>query len=125
MTRVALVVASALALVAGFAGGAGSATSPATGCSTSPTLPAPPSDRPKYVLLVRVEDGLTRVSGTLRVSFRPEVATDRLVFRLRPNIPARVAKGARLTVTNITANGRGVPTALYAEEKLRARGARF
>jgi hypothetical protein len=99
-------------MVAAFAGGAESSATVAESCSVAPALPAPPSDRPKYVLRVRIDDGLTRASGTLRVSFRPEVATDRLVFRLRPNIPARVAKGARLTVSDVTADGRGVPTAL-------------
>ena len=87
----------ALAVVAAAASDAGSIrAAPALSCSVSPTLPAPPSDRPKYVLSVRVDDGLTRASGTLRVSFKPEVATDRLVFRLRPNIRARFGEGRSL-----------------------------
>jgi hypothetical protein len=107
-----LVTLGALAVAGAASDARSSATPAAESCSVSPMLPAPPSDRPKYVLSVRVEDGLTRASGTLRVSFKPEVATDRLVFRLRPNIPARAAKGTRLTVTHVTADGGRVATEL-------------
>jgi hypothetical protein len=51
------------------------------------------------------------VSGTLTVSFRPEVATDRLVFRLWPNSPLYARRGARLTVGAVTAGGRRLATA--------------
>jgi hypothetical protein len=106
------VAASALVMVAaGSAADAESGTSAAESCSVSPTLLAPPPARPKYILRVRIDDGLRRAWGTLRVSFQPEVATDRLAFRLWPNMPARAAQGARLAVTQVTANGQAVATA--------------
>ena len=111
VNRLVAVVASAFGLVVAVASDAGSGATPAESCAVARTLPAPPADRPKYVLRVRVEDGLTRASGTLRVSFEPDVATDRLVFRLWPNLRASAAKGARLTATDVTANGQRVATA--------------
>ena len=77
-------------------------------CSVPLTLPPAPSDRPKYVLNIRVGQGLKEASGTLAVSFEPDVATDRLVFRLWPNSPFYARRGARLTVGAVKAGGRAV-----------------
>src|SRR5262245_19310359 len=111
MIRLLPVAASALVVVAaGSDADGGRGTSLAGRCSVSPRLRAPPPDRPKYALGVRVDEGLRRASGTLRVSFQPEVATDRLVFRLWANVPVRAAQGARLAVTQVTVDGQGVAT---------------
>jgi Peptidase family M1 domain len=63
-----------------------------------------------YVLRVRLDRGLVEAAGSSRVSFRPGVATDRLVFRLWPNSPFYAARGARLTVAAVTAAGRRLAT---------------
>lgn len=49
---------------------------------------------------VSLEDNL--VEGELSVRFRPDLATDRLVFRLWPNGPRPAAAGARLEVDAVT-----------------------
>jgi hypothetical protein len=79
-------------------------------CSVPLTLPAAPSNRPKYVLSIRIGQGLKDASGTLAVSFEPTVPTDRLVFRLWPNSPFYATRGARLTVGSVKAGGRSVAT---------------
>src|SRR5262245_3072869 len=79
-------------------------------CSVPTALPAPPSPRPHYVLTIRAATGLRDVRGTLSVAFAPEVATDRLVFRLWPNSPFYARRGARLTVGAVNEGGRVLPT---------------
>jgi hypothetical protein len=79
-------------------------------CSVPLILPAAPSNRPKYVLNIRIGHGLKDASGTLAVSFEPMVPTDRLVFRLWPNSPFYAGHGARLTVGPVTAGGRALKT---------------
>jgi len=98
-----------------------------TRCSVPLVLHEPPANRPSYVLHVRIGRGLTSVSGTLAVSFRPDVATNRLVFRLWPNSPAYARRGGRLTVGRVTVGGATVPTSrpdattLVVDRPLRAR----
>ena len=75
------------------------------------SLPAPPRNRPHYVLWARVEPGLMAADGTLTVSFAPSVATDRLVFRLWPNSPFYSKRGASLTVSTVRSAGHRLPTA--------------
>jgi hypothetical protein len=53
---------------------------------------------------------VTGADGSLRVSFRPAVATDRLVFRLWPNSPFYRQRGAALTVGAVTAGGHRLAT---------------
>lgn len=70
---------------------------PAT--DTCPAVPAqagPDPDRPRYSMSVRVLPDEGAVEGRLTVRFRPDLATDRLVFRLWPNGPRPAAAGARL-----------------------------
>ena len=111
MNRFGLGLAVAMAIAAG---GAGSATpeaaSQVSACSVAPTLPPPPADRIRYTLQVRLNRGLTEAAGSLRVSFRPAVATDRLVFRLWPNSPFYARRGAGLTVGAVTSGGRALAT---------------
>ena len=102
-----VLVGTALATMGSFESGA---TAAVPVCSVPLTLPAPPTDRPSYALRFRVARGLRDVSGTVAVSFRPEVATDRLVFRLWPNSPFYTRRGASLTVGAVTSGGSRLAT---------------
>src|SRR3954449_9932842 len=79
------------------------------------SVPAPPAHRPAYALVVHVHRGLYRVDGTETVSFRPAVATDRVVLRLWANGPAFAGGGggvgASLDVRDLTSRGRPMPVA--------------
>src|SRR4029453_833340 len=81
-----------------------------TRCSVPLVPHEPPANRPSYVLHIRIGRGLTAVAGTLPVSFPPDVATSRLVFRLWPNSPPYARRGARLTVGTVTVGKATVPT---------------
>src|SRR5689334_4504955 len=74
------------------------------------SVPAPPAQRPAYSLVVHVHRDLRGADGTETVAFRPAVATDRVVLRLWANGPAYARDGASLTVRDLTAGGRRVPT---------------
>ena len=109
MTRAAIVALGVLLAVGGSAGTARvEAAEPE--CAVPTALPAPPAERPRYVLRVRVEPGLRTASGTLVVSFRAPAPTDRVVLRLWPNGPFYAARGARLDVGAMTSGGRRVAT---------------
>ncbi|HEY7018626.1 MAG TPA: hypothetical protein VH297_09175, partial [Gaiellaceae bacterium] len=74
------------------------------------SVPAPPPNRPAYALVVHVHRDLRGADGSETVAFRPAVATDRVVLRLWANGPAYERDGASLTVRDVTAAGRRVPT---------------
>ncbi len=65
-------------------------------CPAVPAQAAPDPDRPTYTMSVRLDLDDNAVEGRLTVRFRPDVATDRLVFRLWPNGPRPRAAGALL-----------------------------
>ncbi len=65
-------------------------------CPTVPAQDAPDPDRPTYTMLVRLDLDANAVEGRLTVRFRPDIPTDRLVFRLWPNGPRSRAAGALL-----------------------------
>src|SRR4051794_10419428 len=73
-------------------------------------VPEPPANRPAYALVVHVHRDPFGADGTESVTFRPAVATDRIVLRLWANGPAYARTGARLTVRAVTSEGRRVPT---------------
>ena len=77
------------------AGQSGEAASGTARCPLGP-LPAPASDRPSYQLRIDLQPQRRLVSGDLRVRFTPDVATDRLVFRLWPNNARLQRAGAKL-----------------------------
>jgi hypothetical protein len=83
-----------------------STTVPATtttevgGCPL-PDRAAPNSKRSRYVIRAEVLPAEHRVRGDLTVRFTPDLATDRLVFRLWPNGPRLASQGAKLTVSNV------------------------
>jgi hypothetical protein len=83
---------------------------PRAACTAPTALPPPPAGRPHYVLTVKAAEGLRDVSGTMSVAFAPEVATDRIVFRLWPNSPYYAQRGAHLVVGAVAAAGRKAAT---------------
>jgi hypothetical protein len=81
-----------------------------TGCPAPAQVPAPPADRPTYALTVSIAASRKVVRGTSRISFALDRASDRIVFRLWPNIPVQRRVGARLDVQNVRVGGAAVPT---------------
>jgi Peptidase family M1 domain len=76
-----------------------------TGCVTAAALPAPPADRPTYTMTIAIAAGRKIVRGTSRVSFALDRASDRIVFRLWPNMPVQLRVGARLDVRDVRVDG--------------------
>lgn len=125
MARLLTLAVVTLLLAAGSEAGARPLATAAT-CSENAALRAPPAGRPSYVLTVSVASDLKAASGTFRVAFEPEVATDRLVFRLWPNGPAYASRGARLAVERVQLQAKPVrtsrpdPTTLVVHRRLAA-----
>jgi Peptidase family M1 domain len=90
-------VAAALVATVGATSTAPDVGAAEAACAVAIGLPSPPPSRPSYRLVVRPSRDLTDFTGTLSVTFAPEVATDRIVLRLWPNAAA-FGRGARLTV---------------------------
>jgi hypothetical protein len=93
------------------ASGGGQGGGSAAGTSRCPLgpLPAPAADRPSYRLRIDLQPQRRLVTGDLRVRFTPDIATDRLVFRLWPNNPRFRQAGARLeTGAPVDPDGRGL-----------------
>jgi hypothetical protein len=80
------------------------------GCSVPPVLPATPANRPTYAMTISITADRKVVQGTSRVSFALDRPTDRIVFRLWPNMPVQRQVGARLDVRDVRVDGAGVPT---------------
>ena len=81
-------------------------------CPAPAELPPPPANRPIYTLTASIGANKKVVRGTLSVSFSLDRASDRIVFRLWPNIPVQRQADARLTVQNVRVDGAAVPTEL-------------
>ncbi len=74
---------------------------PQQATATCPAIPGqspPDPHRPRYSMDVRVRPEDAAVDGRLTVRFRPDLTTDRLVFRLWPNGPRPAAAGAHIQV---------------------------
>lgn len=86
-------------------------TAPAAAVAASGTCPAIPAraaprpDRSQYRLRVDVRPAENLVRGEVAVRFTPDLATDRLVFRLWPNGPRTGGAGARLEVSDVKVGG--------------------
>jgi hypothetical protein len=65
---------------------------------------------PHYSLDVRLTPDLRAADGTVTVTFAPDIATDRLVFRLWPNAAPYARSGAQLRVGPVTSAGRRLST---------------
>jgi len=72
----------------------------------------PRADRPKYTLGVDVRPQENAVQGTVTVRFTPDLATDRLVFRLWPNGPREAGAGNHLDAGPVTVDGHEAPAHL-------------
>jgi hypothetical protein len=81
-----------------------------TGCPAPTELPAPPANRPTYAMTVSIAAGKKVVHGTSRVSFTLDRPSDRIVFRLWPNLPVQRQVGARLEVRSVRVGGADVAT---------------
>ena len=81
----------------------------AVACPQPPQRAAPRADRPRYAVDVRVTRPFRRVTGALTVTFTPDRATDRLVFRLWPNGPQQRRAGSRLDAGPVTSGGVVLP----------------
>ncbi|HUS61824.1 MAG TPA: M1 family aminopeptidase [Acidimicrobiales bacterium] len=116
------------------AGGPGTGSTAPPAASTAPTTPPaatacpqlPPRakarpDRPVYDLKVDIRPAEGIVNGELSVRFTPDIATDRLVFRLWPNGPKLARAGSRLETSQIVVKGKSVETALEQPTILVAR----
>jgi hypothetical protein len=76
-----------------------------TTCPAVPARAVPDPERPRYRLTVDVRPAENLVRGTVAVRFTPDLATDRLVFRLWPNGPKLQQAGARLDVGAVSVDG--------------------
>ncbi len=74
-------------------------------CPT-PAYPVPDPSRPRYRLNLVLLPQQHVVRGRMQVAFTPDLATDRLVFRLWPNGGSLAREGAHLSVGAVTVNGR-------------------
>jgi len=86
------------------------AAAPKPGCPPVPARAAPDPNRPRYTLTVNVDLPSNIVSGNVKVRFIPDMATDRLVFRLWPNGPTQAGAGTHIDVGNVTVGGASAPT---------------
>jgi hypothetical protein len=111
--------AASLALISALAAGCGlGSTAPHTAELTSPrpcdtpAYPAPDPNRPRYRIDVRIQPAAHRVLGRLSAEFTPDIATDRLVFRLWPNGGSLAQEGAHLAVGAVALDGHIRPSHL-------------
>src|SRR6266516_3846872 len=79
-------------------------------CPPVPVYPKPDPNRPVYVLRIRLLPERHLVTVEMRVTFAPDVPTDRLVFRLWPNSPPQAAEGAHLSIGTVRSSGRPLRT---------------
>jgi hypothetical protein len=95
-----------------------SSGSPSSGSGSNPnagscprSYVAPDPKRPKITLTFNVSSDHSRVDGTERVVFTPDLDITELVFRLTPNTVPTVAEGNKIQVTSATADhDAGPPT---------------
>ena len=81
-------------------------------CGSVPAHSTPDPRRPRYRMNVDVRLSENAVVGDLAVDFTPDVATDRIVFRLWPNGSRLARQGARLDVFDLRVDGRTVPASV-------------
>ena len=90
----------------GTAAAPSSSPTPADGgCPAARAAPDP--DRPVIELSFSLAEDRRTVTGTERVTFTPDRATDELVFRLVANAPDSSAAGNRLSVDDVRGSGLG------------------
>ena len=97
----------------------GPAQPPADSCPAVPERTTPRSDRPSYKLDVDVRLAEGIVVGSQSVRFTPDVATDRMVFRLWANSPRITGAGGGIEVA-LDGAEQPDPTTLVLPRSLRA-----
>ena len=97
----------------------GPAQPPAESCPAVPERATPRSDRPSYDLDVDVRLAEGIVVGSQTVRFTPDVATDRMVFRLWANAPRITRAGGGIDVA-LEGASQPDPTTLVLPRSLRA-----
>ena len=97
----------------------GPAQPPADSCPAVPERTTPRGDRPSYDLDVDVRLAEGIVVGSQTVRFTPDLATDRLVFRLWANAPRITRAGGRIEVA-LDGASQPNPTTLVLPRTLRA-----
>ena len=119
LTMRSATAAATAVLTCALAAGCGlGSTAPHTADLSTPracptrAYPAPDPNRPRYSLDVRLVPASHLVRGDLRVAFTPDLATDRLVFRLWPNGGSLARAGAHLSVGAVTLDGHVRPSHL-------------
>jgi hypothetical protein len=80
-------------------------TAAGSACPDVPPMATPDPHRPRYRLDMALDLDAGAVTGTVAVRFRPDLDTDRLVFRLWPNGPGLAAAGTRLEAGPVTLDG--------------------
>jgi hypothetical protein len=85
----AIVGAGALVTIGAGSAASGAAGAKAAGCPAPSELPSPPADRPTYAMTISFGAAKKVVRGTSRVTFALDRASDRIVFRLWPNMPVQ------------------------------------
>jgi hypothetical protein len=81
------------------------------GCPDPGPLAEPDAHRPRYEASVTVDPPSSTVTGSVNVTFTPDLAVNELVFRLWPNAPVPAAGGAHLVVDQVT-DAAGAPLAM-------------
>ena len=92
------------------------------GCPAPAALPARPAGRPTYAMTISITAGRKVVQGTSRVSFALDRPSDRIVFRLWPNMPVQRQVGARLDVRDVRVDGAGATATEPDPTTLSSRG---
>jgi hypothetical protein len=100
----------ALVVVAAGVSATESTAQAGTGCAVSVRPFDPPTRLPHYSLDVRLRHDLRAAAGRVTVAFAPDIATDRLVFRLWPNAAPYARSGAQLRVGPVTSAERRLST---------------
>ena len=79
------------------------------GCPDPGPLAEPDPHRPRYEASVTIDPPSSTVSGSMAVTFTPDLPIDELVFRLWANAPVPAASGSHLEVDQVTAMSSGAP----------------
>jgi hypothetical protein len=77
-------------------------------CPELPPMATPDPDRPVYTVRANARPAEGVVDGDLTVRFTPDLATDRLIFRLWPNGPRPADAGVRLDAGPVTSGGQAL-----------------
>ncbi|MCP3910557.1 MAG: M1 family metallopeptidase [Actinomycetia bacterium] len=74
-------------------------------CPVVPAQAAPDPDRPVHMVDVDIDPLTGVVSGSLETHFRPDLPTDRVIYRLWPNSPRPAAVGTAMIIDAVTVDG--------------------